>query len=105
MSRFLIEIPHEAEKTACLRAVKVLQETGSHFLTHADYGCLDGEHKAWIIVDVDSKNEARMIKAIAAHHAAGGIRKKLCHGVALEAFPFLFFSAISPVAIRGIYCK
>lgn len=61
MSRFLIEIPHEAEKMACLRAIKVLQETGSHFLTHADYGCLDGVHKAWIIVEVNSKNEAMMI--------------------------------------------
>jgi hypothetical protein len=61
MSRFLIEIPHEEEKIACLRAIKVLQETGSHFLTHADYGCLDGEHKAWIIVEVDSKNQAMMI--------------------------------------------
>jgi hypothetical protein len=61
MSRFLIEIPHEAEKMACLRAIKVLQETGSHLLTHADFGCLDGVHKAWIIVEVDSKNEALMI--------------------------------------------
>lgn len=60
MSRFLIEIPHEAEKVACLKAVKVLQETGSHFLTHADYGCLDGVHKAWIIVELDSKEEALM---------------------------------------------
>jgi hypothetical protein len=61
MSRFLIEIPHEAEKMACLKAIKVLQETGSHFLTHADYGCLDGVHKAWLIMDVDSKHEALMI--------------------------------------------
>ena len=61
MSRFLIEIPHEADESACLRAIKVLQETGSHFLTNAEYGCLDGVHKAWIIVDVDTKDDARMI--------------------------------------------
>ena len=61
MPRFYIEIPHEAEKVACLRAVKVLQETGSHFLTHADYGCKDGDHAARIVVEVDSKNEALMI--------------------------------------------
>jgi len=30
-------------------------------LTHADFGCTDRVHKAWIIVDVDSKNEARQI--------------------------------------------
>jgi hypothetical protein len=35
--------------------------TGSHFLTHADWGCLDGEHVGRIIVDVESKEEARAI--------------------------------------------
>jgi hypothetical protein len=38
-----------------------MKTTGSHFLTHADWGCMDGEHKAWIIVEVDSKEEARCI--------------------------------------------
>lgn len=61
MPRFLIEIPHEEEKIACIKAIRILQETGSHFLTHAEYGCLDGVHKAWIIVEVDSKEEAQMI--------------------------------------------
>jgi hypothetical protein len=59
MARFLIEVPHEPEIVACARANKVLLETGSHFLTHADFGCYDGVHKAWIVVDVDSKEEAR----------------------------------------------
>lgn len=38
-----------------------LLATGSHFLTHADWGCTDGVHKGWIIVEVDSKEEARRI--------------------------------------------
>ena len=61
MARFLIEVPHEAEVTACARAVRIFHQTGSHFLTHADWGCLDGVHKAWIIVDVESKEQARNI--------------------------------------------
>jgi hypothetical protein len=61
MPKFLIEVPHEAEMLACARVVQVFLNTGSHFLTHADWGCMDGEHKAWIIVDVDSKEEARCI--------------------------------------------
>jgi len=61
MARFLIEVPHEAKKLECARAVQIFLKTGSHFLTHADWGCLDGEHKAWIIVDVESKEEARYI--------------------------------------------
>ena len=61
MAKFLIEVPHESEEVACTRAAKVLLESGSHFLTHADFGCRDGVHKAWIVVDVDSKDEARNI--------------------------------------------
>ena len=61
MARFLIEVPHEAELVACARAVQILLKTGSHFLTHADWGCLDGVHKAWIIVEVASKEEARLV--------------------------------------------
>jgi hypothetical protein len=59
MPRFLIEVPHEAEKIACASAVQLLLQTGSHYLTHADFGCKDGDHRAWIIVDVDNKTEAR----------------------------------------------
>lgn len=61
MARFLIEVPHEAEKVACARVVKILLQTGSHFVTQCDWGCMDGEHKAWIIVDVESKDQARSI--------------------------------------------
>jgi hypothetical protein len=60
-ARFLIEVPHEATTVACLRAVETILKSGSHFLTRADWGCLDGEHKAWIIVDVEGKDEARAI--------------------------------------------
>jgi hypothetical protein len=58
MPRFLIEIPHEASKAACERAVQALMSTGSHLLTNADWGCPDDEHKAWIVVDIESKEAA-----------------------------------------------
>jgi hypothetical protein len=61
MARFQIELPHEATTVACARAVEEVLKTGSHFFTHADWGCRDGEHKAWITVDVGSKDEARAI--------------------------------------------
>lgn len=61
MPRFLIEIKHEAEALACSQVVQIFLTSGSHFLTHADWGCMDGEHSAWIIVEVDSKEEARSI--------------------------------------------
>ena len=61
MARFLIEVPHEAEEVECARAVQILLRTGSHFLTHAEWGCLDGEHKAWMIMELETKEEARSI--------------------------------------------
>ena len=61
MARFLIEVPHEDEAAECARAVETFLRTGSHFLTRADWGCMDGEHKAWIIVELDTKEEARGI--------------------------------------------
>jgi hypothetical protein len=61
MPKFLIELPHESEMVSCARAAKVLLESGSHFLTHADFGCHDGVHKAWMVVEVESKDEARSI--------------------------------------------
>lgn len=61
MPRFLIEVDHEAETISCARAVQLLQKTGSHFLTNADYGCHDGVHRAWFIVEAEHKDEARAI--------------------------------------------
>lgn len=61
MARFLVEVPHEAEALACVRVLEAFQRSGSHFLMRADWGCKDGDHKAWMIVDVDNKEEARNI--------------------------------------------
>lgn len=61
MARFLIEVPHDDKREECARAVHFFLSTGSHFLTHADWGCLDGQHKAWIIAEAESKEEAQDI--------------------------------------------
>ncbi len=61
MTRFLIEVPHENKKEACERAVRAFLATGSHFMTNADWGCHDDEHKAWFVADMESKEEARAI--------------------------------------------
>ena len=61
MPKYLIEVPHGSDKIECLRAVEIFLSTGSHFLINADWGCLDGEHKAWFFMDTDSKDEALMV--------------------------------------------
>jgi hypothetical protein len=61
MKRFLVEIPHEPDKASCLAAIKIFAESGSHYLTHADFGCADGVHDAWLVVEADDREEARMV--------------------------------------------
>jgi hypothetical protein len=61
MSKYLIEIPHASDKLGCLRSVAILLSTGSHFLTNADFGCADGEHKAWFFIDAENKSECLQI--------------------------------------------
>ncbi len=61
MKRFLIEVPHGESKQECQKAIRIFLESGSHFLRKADWGCMDGEHKAWILVEVPGKEQARNI--------------------------------------------
>ncbi len=57
MPRFMIEVPHSDSKQACERAMLTFYRTGSHFMTHADWGCKDDVHKAIMIVELDSKED------------------------------------------------
>jgi hypothetical protein len=61
MPKFYIEIPHEAAAVACLRTIRILQSTGSHFITNAVYGCKDGDHTARLIMELNDRHEALML--------------------------------------------
>ena len=61
MTKFLIEVPHPDDELGCARSIQVFLQSSSHYLTHADYGCEDGEHCAWMIVEVADKEEAKLI--------------------------------------------
>ncbi len=61
MPTYLIEVPHDSDEVACSRAIRAFLATGSHFLTNADWGCEDGEHKAWFVLEAESKDEARLV--------------------------------------------
>ena len=61
MPQFLIEVPHPEETLSCARIVKVFLTSGSHFLTRAQWGCMDGVHSAWLVVEAADKDEARMV--------------------------------------------
>ena len=61
MARFLIEVPHGPDHVHCDRAARIFLATGSHFLTHADFGVVDGVYKSWLTVEVNSREEALRI--------------------------------------------
>ena len=70
MPRFLVEVPHAADKLQCARIIKAFLSSGNHFLTHADWGCRDGVHTGWIVMDVDSKEQALSILPAAVRSGA-----------------------------------
>ena len=65
MPRFMVESSHEREDPSepvsahCLRALEEAVAHGSHYLTHAQFGCEDGAHKSWVFVDAEDKEDAR----------------------------------------------
>jgi hypothetical protein len=61
MKRFLIELPHTPEVVGCAQVVKSFLTTGSHYLTNADWGCADGVHSAWLVVESENHDEARLV--------------------------------------------
>ncbi len=61
MDRFLISVPHSSDTPACTDVVHTFLQTGSHYLTHADWGCEDGDHTAWMIVEGETREEVAQI--------------------------------------------
>jgi hypothetical protein len=58
MDRYLIISYHTAED--CKMAVKYFMKYHAAFLTQFDWGCYDGDHHAYAIVEADSHENARL---------------------------------------------
>jgi hypothetical protein len=58
MERFLIELPHSPDAGECAKVVQVFLSSGSHLVTKAEWGCNDDVHNAWLIVDVEGRDDA-----------------------------------------------
>ena len=61
MPKFLIAVPHDPDELACAHVVRVFLTSGSHFLANAEWGCMDGDHTAYLMVDIETKEDARGI--------------------------------------------
>ena len=61
MPKYLIEVPHGDDKVECAMAVQAFLTNGSHFVANAEWGCSDGEHKGWLLLEADSKDLAQSV--------------------------------------------
>ena len=61
MHRFLIELTHADEHIACVRALQAIEQYGSHFITHAEWGCEEGVHAGYLVVEAESRDDALQI--------------------------------------------
>ncbi len=61
MPRYMIQASHEPSHDVCTRTLEAFLRAGAHYLTNADWGCLAGEHTAWITVEADDDYQARLM--------------------------------------------
>lgn len=70
MNKYLIEVSESSYKLSSMRASYIFNRTGSHFLTHADWGFHEGQYKAWLVAEIDNEKEAMRILPSAYRHRA-----------------------------------
>ena len=61
MEKFLIEIKNGGDKVSCLRAIQSFLSSRTHYVTGADWGCIEGENKAWLIIKTENREDAMRI--------------------------------------------
>jgi hypothetical protein len=66
MDRFLVVSPHTAGE--CVKALKEIHAVG--YITHFDWGCKDGDHTGWVVIEAENAQQALMVvPAMQRHHA------------------------------------
>ena len=70
MERFLVISPHTAKE--CSEALEQLLYSG--YITHFDWGCKDGEHSGWAIIEAENAMEATMVVPPSQRSSAKAIR-------------------------------
>jgi hypothetical protein len=56
MNRYLVISDHTAED--CVRALKETLAIG--YLTHFDWGCKDGAHTGWAVLEAETRSQAML---------------------------------------------
>ncbi len=57
MARYIVQDANEVAE--CLQTLDLFLRAGVHYLTNAEWGCRDGVHTAWIIIEAGDDSEVR----------------------------------------------
>ena len=57
MNRYLVIAPHTVED--CAKSIEQVEATG--YITHFDWGCKDGEHCGWVVIEAENAKEALLV--------------------------------------------
>jgi replicative superfamily II helicase len=61
MEKFLIEIINGGDTASCLRSIQSFLASRTHYVTSAEWGCIEGEKKAWLIIKTSNSDDAMRI--------------------------------------------
>jgi hypothetical protein len=70
MDRFLVVCPHTAAD--CKDAIQQIMFAG--FITHFDWGCMDGDHTGWTIIEAENAKEALMVVPPGQRHSSRAVK-------------------------------
>ncbi len=70
MDRYLVVSPHTAGD--CKQALKEVHAIG--YITHFDWGCMDGDHTGWVVLEAESVQQALMVVPPMQRHKAKAVK-------------------------------
>lgn len=66
MERYLVISPHTEQD--CKQALKEVYAAG--YITRFDWGCMDGDHTGWIVLEAENAKQALMVVPTLQRHSA-----------------------------------
>jgi hypothetical protein len=70
MDRYLVISPHSAAD--CKKALHEVNATG--YITRFDWGCMDGDHTGWVMIEAENTQQALMVVPSMQRHKAKAIK-------------------------------
>ena len=70
MERYIVIAPHT--KGDCTKTLRQIEAMG--YITHFDWGCKDGEHCGWAVIEAESPAKALLVVPAFDRHNAKAVR-------------------------------